>query len=538
MPDVSTWQQVLLYILARSAQVWTASWCCPCFEICFQLHWPLSLACLIVMFLNSLCACRRSAWQTEQNLGQDRLRREQQHQQLTETDLPDPKTSSDQFARYQQMHSSMRRPGRSLQGLSSTVSPPSSPPAGDLDPPLFDFSLFHPDRSRGKNARLPVAVTSTLHSDLPPANDLVLQALLGDATSFAASSASQLPSAAAADRQHIQNSLAQQRIKQSAASATELLQGTGPSFPSHTSNRFPSPPQHLPSDPDSIGRDRAFASLLQLPNQLVSSIEHYEPQGSGRPGRMHGQQASFTSPSQSWVHKPVPSRRLSDFGPAPSPLASPPALFNTQQQQQQQQQRQTTSSIQSMLPWDLNRWGGLPTDVEANVAQSFRLQDQQQQPQLPVDAQRQQQQQPQQPQQQYRMTHTTPLGAAAMDAAQYGSGSGLRHLAGEQHRQQPPSFTFLPSSQSLESLAGFRDQMGSPLQYMPHVTGGTPPAEQFGFPDSTFSHDEVSNDTLMAYSRHLAREGPGQDLLPLPDRQSQLPWGLQVRHASSKSHMH
>ena len=420
----------------------------------------------------------------------------------------------------------MRRPGRSLQGLSSTVSPPSSPPAGDLDPPLFDFSLFHPDRSRGKNARLPVAVTSTLHSDLPPANDLVLQALLGDATSFAASSASQLPSAAAADRQHIQNTLAQQRIRQVAASAQELLQGTGPSFPSHTSNRFPSPPQHLPSDLDSIGRDRAFASLLQLPNQLVSSVEHYEPQGSGRPGRMHGQQPSFQSPSQSWIHRPVPSRHLSDFGAALSPLPSPPALINTQQQQQhQQQQRQMPSSIQSMLPWDSNRWGGLPIDVEANMAQSFRLRDQQQQqPQLQADAQRQQQQQ------QYRMPHSAPLGAAAMDAAH---GPGLRHLTGDRHRQQTQTLTFLPSCQSPESQAGLRDQMGSPFQYMPQVTSGTTPPEQHGFSEFSFSNDEASNNAFTAYSRRIAREGPGQDLLPLPDRQSQLPWGLQVSHASS-----
>ena len=82
-----------------------------------------------------------------------------------------------------------------------------------------------------------------------------------------------------------------------------------------------------------MSRERTLASLLQQPNQLVSSLEHYEPPGSGRPGRMHGQQQSrFQSPqSGSWIHKPVPSMRHADFGSGLSPLPSPPALLNTQQ---------------------------------------------------------------------------------------------------------------------------------------------------------------------------------------------------------------
>ena len=447
---------------------------------------------------------------------------QQQPQQLADSDLLDPKNSSDQFARYQQMLPSLRRPGRSLHGIASGPSPPPSPP-GDLDPdlanmpPLFDFGLFHPDRARGKNTRLPVAVTSTLHShipthsgmhaaDLSPADDLVLQALLGDATSFAASNASQLHSAAAADRQQIQNTLAQQRIEQVAASAQELLRGQGPSFPLHSSNRFPSPPLSLPSGLDFTGRDRAFANLLQQPNQLVSSMEHYEPQGSGRPGRTHGQQPSFQSPPQSWIHRPVPSRRVSNYGSALSPLPSPPALVNTQHHQQQ-----TSSSLQSMLPWDFNRWGGLPTDIEANFAQSSR----------------------QRQQQQHQMTHSAPLGAAAMDAAQHNPESGFRHLTSE-NRRQPQTFTFLPSHQSGESQAGFRDQTGSPFPFLPSATAGaSSSAEQYGFADPQFGNEEASNEAFMAYSRRLVSQGPNQDLLQLPDRQTQLPWGAQVSYMSS-----
>jgi len=266
----------------------------------------------------------------------------QAQQRSAESDLLDTK-STDQFLKYQQMLPSLRRPSRSLLGLPSGPSPPPSPPGG-LDPeltnipPLFDFNLFNPERARGRNARLPVAVTSTLHSPSDAADDMVLQALLGDATSFAASSASQLASAASVERQQLQNSLAHQRIEQVAASAQELLRFQGPSFPHsaplYSSNHFPSPPQNLPNNlGDLMSRERTLASLLQQPNQLVSSLEHYEPPGSGRPGRMHGQQQSrFQSPqSGSWIHKPVPSMRQADFGSGLSPLPSPPALLNTQQ---------------------------------------------------------------------------------------------------------------------------------------------------------------------------------------------------------------
>lgn len=290
--------------------------------------------------------CSRSGWHGEHAapeavpLVQDL--QTQAQQRSAESELLDTK-STDQFLKYQQMLPSLRRPSRSLLGLPSGPSPPPSPPGG-LDPeltnipPLFDFNLFNPERARGKNARLPVAVTSTLHSPSDAADDMVLQALLGDATSFAASGASQLASAASVERQQLQNTLAHQRIEQVAASAQELLRFQGPSFPHsaplYSSNHFPLPPQNLPNSlGDVMSRERTLATLLRQPNQLVSSLEHYEPPGSGRPGRMHGQQQSrFQSPqSGSWGHKPVPSMRHADFGSGLSPLPSPPALLNTQQ---------------------------------------------------------------------------------------------------------------------------------------------------------------------------------------------------------------
>ena len=379
--------------------------------------------------------------------------------------------------------------------------------------PLFDFGLFSSEHGRGRNTRLPVAVTSTLHADVPLAPDnRVLQALLGEATSFAASSANQLPSAAAEDRQRIQNALAQQRIEQVAASAQELLRNQGPPYPSHSSNRFPSPPQNLPSAFDFNDRDSmALASLLQQPNQFVSSMEHYEPLGSGRPGRMHGQHTSFQQPSQGWTHRPVPSRRLPDFASGPSPLPSPPALINTQQHDP------TPSSLQSALPWDL-RWGGLPTNVEPNVAQGFRLREQLQQAQQQQQAQRQGHQQQQQGQQQRHMAHSPCLGAAAMEAAQHSSDSGFRHLTSDP--QQPRTFTFLPSSRSAQPQGGFRDHMGSPFQSTTPFSGGL--TEPYGFPGSSLGNGEAGNEAFWAHSRRLLRqEAPNQDLL-------QLPWSDQV----------
>ncbi|DBA71095.1 TPA: hypothetical protein ACH3X2_011515 [Trebouxia sp. C0005] len=201
----------------------------------------------------------------------------QAQQRSAESELLDTK-STDQFLKYQQMLPSLRRPSRSLLGLPSGPSPPPSPPGG-LDPeltnipPLFDFNLFNPERARGKNARLPVAVTSTLHSPSDAADDMVLQALLGDATSFAASGASQLASAASVERQQLQNTLAHQRIEQVAASAQELLRFQGPSFPHsaplYSSNHFPLPPQNLPNSlGDVMSRERTLATLLRQPNQL------------------------------------------------------------------------------------------------------------------------------------------------------------------------------------------------------------------------------------------------------------------------------
>ena len=406
----------------------------------------------------------------------------------------------------------LRRPGRSLQSLPSAPSPPPSPPA-DLDPdlanmqPLFDFGLFSSERVRGRNARLPVAVTSTLHADVPlPPDNQILQALLGEATSFAASSASQLSFAAAEDRQRIQNSLAQQRIEQVAASAQELLRNQGPPFPLHGSNRFPSPPQNLPSSFDFTDRDSmALASLLQQPSQLVSSMEHYEPQGSGRPSRMHGQHPSFQAPSQGWTHRPVSSQRA-------SPLPSPPALINTQQHEL------NYNSLHSALPWDV-RWGGLPTNVDATFAQSFRFREPlQQEQQAPRQEQHQHQQQQQQ---QRRVPCSPPLGATGMEAAQHTSDSGFRHLTS--NPQQPRTFTFLPSNRSMESQGGFSDQIGSPFQSLTHAPGSS--SEPYGFLGSSVTNEESNNEAFLAYSRRLlSQEAPNQDLL-------QLPWGNQVSHA-------
>ncbi|KAL0038679.1 hypothetical protein WJX79_002882 [Trebouxia sp. C0005] len=204
----------------------------------------------------------------------------QAQQRSAESELLDTK-STDQFLKYQQMLPSLRRPSRSLLGLPSGPSPPPSPPGG-LDPeltnipPLFDFNLFNPERARGKNARLPVAVTSTLHSPSDAADDM------------------------------------------------------GPSFPHsaplYSSNHFPLPPQNLPNSlGDVMSRERTLATLLRQPNQL--------------------------------------------------------------------QRPYTPGNLQSLLPWDFNRWGGLPTDVEANVAQGFRLREQQQQQQQQQQAQQQAQHQ-------------------------------------------------------------------------------------------------------------------------------------------------
>ncbi|DBB00091.1 TPA: hypothetical protein ACH3X1_013944 [Trebouxia sp. C0004] len=416
----------------------------------------------------------------------------QAQQQSAESELLDTK-STDQFLKYQQMLPSLRRPSRSLLGLPSGPSPPPSPPGG-LDPeltnipPLFDFNLFNPERARGRNARLPAAVTSTLHSPSDAADDMVLQALL-DPTSIAASSASQLASAESVERQQLQNTLAHQRIEQVAASAHELLRFQGPSFPHSAplySSHFPSPPQNLfNSLGDAMSRERTLASLLQQPNQLVSSLEHYELPGSGRPGRLHGQQQSrFQSPqSGSWINKPVPSMRQADFGSGLSPLPSPPALLNTQQRPH------TPGNLQSLLPWDFNRWGGLPIDVEANVAQGFRLREQQWQ---------QQQQQQQQAQQQAQRTAESEF----------------------QHQNNDFSFP-LPLPQSGDPQRGGHHQLGSQFQYnLTSTSAGMTQADQYGVPEA-LGGEEGGNEAFLPYSRRLMRqEGP--------ERQPLLPWAIQV----------
>lgn len=425
----------------------------------------------------------------------------QAQQRPAESDLLEAK-ATDQFFSYQQTLPSLRHPHRSLLGLPSGPSPPPSPP-GDIDPevanipPLFDFNLFNPDRIRGRNMRLPVAVTSTLHTPSDTADDMVLQAILGDATSFAASGANQLASAATRERQQLQNTLAHHRIEQVAASAQELLRFQGPALPhaaSQYSNHFPSPPQNLPNRlGDLSSMDSSLASLLQQPNQLVSTLEHYEAPGSGRPGRMHGQQQSrFTSPqSSNWVHKPVPTRRQSDLGSGLSPLPSPPALLNTQQRPH------TPGSLQSLLPWDFNRWGGLPTDIEANVAQGFRLREQQQ-------AQAQQQQQ-----QQQQLSGAAPA----------------PHTSDSEFRQQIQDYSFLHRSSQAHELHSAYNQLDSPFHYtLPNATAAMPQADAYGFSEA-FNSDGGS-EALMPYPRRLMRQDvPPQDMLT--DRQPLLPWGVQ-----------
>ena len=493
----------------------------------------------------------------------------QQHQQQqSDSKLLDTK-HTDQFLKFQQSLPSLRRHPRSLLGSPAGLSPPPSPP--DLDTelahiaPLFDFSLFDPERARGRNARLPVAVTSTLHSSSDRADDLVLQTLLGDATSFAASNASQLASATA-EQQHLQSTLALQRIEQMAASAQEMLRVQGPSFP-HSApqypNSFPSPPQNFPSD--FSFKDRALASLLEQPNQLVTSMEHYEAAGSGRPGRSNGQQQPrFHSPSPGWLHKPVASRWPSDFGSSFNTLRSPPALINSQQQNlptpgslQVQHPPQllllglcgmlwvptsmhptlsdykatiwytvficqhtlaralhwqlSASSepgsfgriigswpvicMQSLLPWDFNRWGGFPTDVEQNVAHGFRLREQQQQQQQAQEAQQ------------------SPV-------LQLNPDQDLRHQVESQsafaHQGNQPSHLHSFSFQQLRSHTSDPQsayhQLGGPQGYMQQAG----PASAAGLPTNQYNSPQslTGDEAFLAYSRRLVRqELPIQEMM-------------------------
>ncbi|DBA71094.1 TPA: hypothetical protein ACH3X2_011514 [Trebouxia sp. C0005] len=186
--------------------------------------------------------------------------------------------------------------------------------------------------------------------------------------------------------------------------------------------------------------------------------------------------------------------RHADFGSGLSPLPSPPALLNTQQRPY------TPGNLQSLLPWDFNRWGGLPTDVEANVAQGFRLREQQQQQQ-----QQQQAQQQAQHQQHLQQQHSAVFAQRAAD-------SDFRHLSSD--------FSFLqPSPQSGDPQGGQR-QLGSQLQYnLPSTSAGMAQADQYGFPEA-LSGEEGGNEAFLPYSGRLLRQEGSE-------RQAVLPWGIQ-----------
>lgn len=284
---------------------------------------------------------------------------------------------ADSFLKYQAALPPLQRPGHARYSMPSAPSPPAIPPDfPGLQAPLFNFPIFDQDRSRGRNARLPVAVTSTLLAN-PEPDDLVLQ-LLGDAQSYAASGTNQLP-VNEDQRQHMQSALAQSRIQHLAASAQERLRVQNPSFPptaSHSSSRQTEP--RFQPEPSQHDRQtlQSLAGMLQQqqrqPMHSVHTVEHYEPQGSGRPGRTAAQQShSYQPPSNHWTHRQVlPTQAelrpgLTRLTPHPqSPLHSPDAS------------RQFDATVD--LPWDLNTWGRLPADIEQKQQQQQQQERQQQ----------------------------------------------------------------------------------------------------------------------------------------------------------------
>jgi len=151
--------------------------------------------------------------------------------------------------------------------------------------------------------------------------------------------------------------------------------------------------------------------------------------------------------------------------------------------------------VQNLLPWDSNRWGGLPTDVEANFAQGFRLREQQQQQQAQQQAQQQQQQD-------------------NAVFAQRAADSDFRHLSND--------FSFLhPSPQSGDPQGGGQRQLGSQFQYnLPSTSAGLTQADQYGFPEA-LSGEEGGNEAFLPFSRRLTRQEGSE-------RQALLPWGIQV----------
>lgn len=424
-------------------------------------------------------------------------------------------------------------------GLPAAPSPPAMPPDfPGLQQPVMDFARFNPARARGKNARLPVAVTSTLHArpDTAP-DDLVLQALLGDATSYAASGTNQLP-VNEDQRQQVQSALAHQRIQHLAASAQERLRVQGPSFPhsasQYSGSRQPQPqPYAEPSQHDRQTLQR-LAGLLQLPMHYVDTVEHYEPLGSGRPSRTSAQHSHSyqQSPSSNWIHRQVLPRQ-GDFRPGLTRLTplpqSPEPSMNTRHQPE------SHLDLQNILPWDQNHWGGLPADLERNV----KLRQQQEQ--------QQQQQQRQMQQQRYSNVSASP--DTSMRDPSHSEGSyapqhtereqaslqsrphnfGQDHDTASGYRSQAPDPGAAYHRQPADAAPGYRFQ--SSLFDAPHSffqpASRPASAEAYGFPEP-YAGVDSGNDALQAYSQRLRQEMQNQGQPQQQHRQNPFPaWANQ-----------
>ena len=394
-----------------------------------------------------------------------------------------------------------------------------------MQQPLFNFALFNPDRARGKHARLPVAVTSTLHAD-PAPDDLVLQALLGDAQSYAASGTHQLP-VNEDQRQQVQSALAHQRIQQLAASAQERLRVQGPSLPAQPAAHIPSRylQQRNSAESAHSGMHSPLGGPLLSPMPIVDTIEHYEPLGSGRPSRASAQPGGqYQPPSNNWVHRQINPRqpdfragltRLTPF------LQSDPRDMQQQQQQQQHQhhlhqQPEPQADMHSILPWDASRWGGLPASLEQSLRQR---QQQQQQPQPSPRAQPSSSTSPDMPQ----------LDPSPMFGVQYPQ---------LQPREQPAYPSSL--SQALDTARGFWVQPSVfDLQYQYHQEGPRRPAsaEAFGIPEP-FSVFDSENEALQAYGRRLQQQQQmqSQGQVQQQARHHYLPWSNQVCSSSGCHH--
>ena len=397
-----------------------------------------------------------------------------------------------------------------------------------MQPPLLNFGLFDPERARGKNARLPVAVTSTLHapSDLPLASDdVVLQALLGDATSYAASGTNQLP-VNDDQRQQVQSALAHQRIQQLAASAQERLRVQGPSFPQSAAQYFGRQSQSYPTA-EATQHDRQnlqrLAGLLQPSVPSVNTIEHYEPLGSGRPTRTSAQQShSYQQPpSNNWIHRQVLPRQH-DARPGLTRLT--PAPHSPSPTMHARRQPEPNLDLHSMFPWDPNRWGGLPVDFEQNLKLRQQQQQQQQHTQSSTTAAHEN-----------SMLDPNLLGGYASlhnerEHAPRNSifGQGLDTAGGYRPQSSDPAAAY--RGQSPDAATGYRAQpslFDAPHHYFQASSGPTA-AENFGFPEP-FAAADSSNDALQAYSQRLRQDMQSQGPPQQQPRQNTFPaWANQV----------